>query len=108
MVVYNHGLGEELVVVLVEVPVPGDDPEFTVVLEELDEPPAGDDLSTTVVLLSLFFSPGGLVTVVSFCSHAARKAMLIRMQMYFIISGIRIGTAKCACNVLSYNQLGTG
>ena len=65
--------------------VPGDDPVFTVVLDDEDEPPAGDDLSITVVLLSLFFSPGGLVTVVSFCSQAARKAMLIKTQMYFII-----------------------
>ena len=70
----------------VEVLVPGDEPVFTVVLEEVfDEPPAGDDLSMTVVLLSLFFSPGGLVTVVSFCSHAARNAMLTKMQMYFMI-----------------------
>ena len=69
----------------VEVLVPGD-PVFTVVLEELeDEPPEGDDLSMTVVLLSLFFSPGGLVTVVSLFSHAARKAMLIKIQMYFMI-----------------------
>ena len=60
------------------------------VLDELeDEPLAGDDLSITVVLLSLFFSPGGLVTVVSFCSHAARKAKLIKIQMYFMISGNR-------------------
>lgn len=94
-VIDNYGLGEELVVVLVE-------------LEELDEPLAGDDLSITVVLLSLFFSPGGLVTVVSFCSHAARKAMLIKIHMYFMLLGIRKGPAKCACNVLSYNQLGTG
>ena len=71
---------------LVEVLVPGDDSVFTVVLDELDEPPAGDDLSMMVVLLSLFFSPGGFVTVVSFCSHAARKAMLNKMQMYFMIS----------------------
>ena len=77
-------------------------------LEELDEPLAGDDLSITVVLLSLFFSPGGLVTVVSFCSHAARKAMLIKIHMYFMLLGNRKGPGKCACNVLSYNQLGTG
>ena len=70
----------------VEVLVPGDEPVFTVVLEELeDEPPEGDDLSMMVVLLSLFFSPGGLVTVVSLFSHAARKAMLIKIQMYFMI-----------------------
>ena len=83
-VIADYGLGEELVLVEVEVLVPGDPSVFTVVLEELDEPPAGDDLSMTVVLLSLFFSPGG-VTVVSFCSQAARKAMLIKMQMYFMI-----------------------
>jgi hypothetical protein len=75
------------VVVVVELLVPGDEPVFTVVLDEEDDPPAGDDLSMTVVLLSLFFSPGGLVTVVSFCSQAARKAMLIKIQMYFMISG---------------------
>ena len=57
-----------------------------VVLDDEDEePPAGDDLSITVVLLSLFFSPGGLVTVVSFCSQAERKAMLIKRQMYFMV-----------------------
>ncbi len=85
----DYGLGEELVVVEVEllVPVPGD--EAVVVFEVLDEdeepPPDGDDLSITVVLLSLFFSPGGLVTVVSFCSQAARKATPNNRQMYFII-----------------------
>ena len=76
-------------VVVVEVLVPGDEPVFTVVLDSVEVPPDGEDLSMTVVLLSLFFSPGGLVTVVSFCSHAARKAMLIKIQMYFIITGIR-------------------
>ena len=69
----NYGLGDELVVVEVE---------------ELDEDPlAGDDLSITVVLVSVFLSPGGLVTVVSFCSQATRKAMLMRIQMYFMILG---------------------
>jgi hypothetical protein len=83
----DYGLGDEPVVVVVEVLVPGDDSVFTVVLDELeDEPSEGDDLSMMVVLLSLFFSAGGLVTVVSFCSHAARKAMLIKIQMYFMIS----------------------
>jgi hypothetical protein len=82
--IVDYGLGDELVLVEVEVLVPGDEPVFTVVLDEF-EPPEGDDLSMTVVLLSLFFSPGGLATVVSFCSHAARKAMLIKMQMYFMV-----------------------
>jgi uncharacterized protein YjbJ (UPF0337 family) len=38
----------------------------------------------TVVLLS-FFSAGGLVTVVSFCSQATNNAMLASRQMYFFI-----------------------
>jgi hypothetical protein len=36
---------------------------------------AGDSF-TIVVLFSVFFSAGGLVTVVSFCSHAANKTTL--------------------------------
>ena len=84
-----YGLGDELVVVLVELllllPLLGDEPVFMVVLDSVEVPPAGDDLSITVVLLSLF-SAGGLVTVVSFCSQAARKASPSRIQMYFIIS----------------------
>ena len=85
-----------MVVVELLVSVPGDDPVFTVVFDWVvdDVPPAGDDLSTIVVLLS-FFSAGGFVTVVSFCSHAARKAKLIKMQMYFIITGIRNYPADC-------------
>ena len=39
---------------------------------------------TTVVLLS-FFSPGGLVTVVSFCSQADRSAAPIKRQMYLFM-----------------------
>jgi len=81
-----YGLGDELVVVEDEVLVPGEELVVVDVLDDEEEPPPdGDDLSITVVLLSLFFSPGGLVTVVSFCSHAARKAMLIKIQMYFMI-----------------------
>ena len=45
---------------------------------------AGDSF-TTVVLVS-FFSPGGLVTVVSFCSQAASKAAPASRQMYFFIN----------------------
>ncbi len=44
---------------------------------------AGDSL-TIVVLLS-FFSPGGFVTVVSFCSQAARSAAPIKRQMYLFM-----------------------
>jgi len=66
--------------------VPGEELVVVDVLDDEEEPPPdGDDLSITVVLLSLFFSPGGFVTVVSFCSQAARKATLIKMQMYFMI-----------------------
>jgi hypothetical protein len=85
------------VVVVVELlPSDGDEPVFTVVLEDVeDEPPeAGDDLSMTVVF-SLFFSAGG-VTVVSFCSHAARKAKLTRMHKYFILQVIRKRPVNCA------------
>ena len=39
---------------------------------------------TTVVLLS-FFSPGGFVTVVSFCSQAAKSAAPIKRQMYLFM-----------------------
>jgi hypothetical protein len=71
-------------VVVVVVLVPGEESVVTVVLVDEDEDPEGD-FSTIVVLFSVFFSAGGLVTVVSFCSHAARKATLIRMQMYFMV-----------------------
>ncbi len=61
-----------------------------VVLELLLElcaaPPAGDGF-TTVVLFSVFEggAPAAGVTVSDFCSHAARRAALARMQMYFFI-----------------------
>ena len=42
---------------------------------------AGDSF-TIVVLVSVFFSPGGLVTVVSFCSQAVSNAALARTQIY--------------------------
>ena len=46
---------------------------------------AGDSL-ITVVLFSVLVSPGGLVTVVSFFSHAPRRAAApARMQMYFFM-----------------------
>jgi hypothetical protein len=54
-----------------------------VVLDSVFVEVAGDGF-TTVVLLS-FFSPGGFVTVVSFCSQATRRAALARMQIYFFI-----------------------
>ena len=44
---------------------------------------AGDSLMI-VVLLS-FFSDGGLVTVVSFCSQAASKAAPIKRHMYLFM-----------------------
>lgn len=79
---FGYGLGD--VVVVVEVLVPG--AVLTVVLDSVLLS-AGDDFSITVV--SVFLSPGGLVTVVSFCSQAARKAMLINRQMYLMIFLIR-------------------
>jgi len=62
-------LGEDVVLIVV----------FVSVLLEV----AGDGL-TTVVLLS-FFSAGGLVTVVSFCSQADRNANPATRQMNFFI-----------------------
>jgi hypothetical protein len=47
-----------------------------------------------VVLLS-FFSAGGLVTVVSFCSQAANRAMPASRQMYFFMQTIRISEEIC-------------
>ena len=44
---------------------------------------AGD--SFMIVVLLSFFSPGGLVTVVSFCSHAASNAAPIKRQMYLFM-----------------------
>ena len=44
---------------------------------------AGDGF-TIVVLLS-FFSPGGVATVVSFCSQAAKSAAPIKRQMYLFM-----------------------
>ena len=62
-------LGEDVLIVV-----------FVSVLLEV----AGDGL-TIVVLLS-FFSAGGLVTVVSFCSQADSSASPRRRQIYFFIA----------------------
>lgn len=48
----------------------------------------------TVVLS--FFSAGGLVTVVSFCSQAANNPTLARRQMHFFIPPIRISAQSLA------------
>jgi len=47
---------------------------------------AGDGL-TIVVFVSFFsvFSAGGLVTVVSFCSQAAKNTAPIKRQMYLFM-----------------------
>ena len=66
-------LGEDVLIVV-----------FVSVLLEV----AGDGL-TIVVLLS-FFSAGGLVTVVSFCSQADSNANPRRRQIYFFICKKRI------------------
>lgn len=67
---YGDGAGEVvvLIVVLVSVLVAG----------------AGDSF-TIVVLFSVLFSAGGLVTLVSFFSHAAKSTATARRQMYFFI-----------------------
>jgi len=44
---------------------------------------AGDGF--TIVVFVSFFSAGGLVTVVSFCSHAVNKAAPIKRQIYFFM-----------------------
>ena len=69
---------------------------------------AGDSL-ITVVLLS-FFSAGGLVTVISFCSQAANSATPASRQMYFFIPTIRIsvrsGRLSACCSTSSLVKLG--
>jgi hypothetical protein len=72
----NYGEGEEL----------GEEPVLIVVLVSVLVEGAGDSF-TMVVLLSVF-SAGGLVTVVSFCSHATSSAAPARMQIYFFICAI--------------------
>ena len=44
----------------------------------------------TIVVLVSFFSAGGLVTVVSFCSQAARRATQESRQIYFFIQMNRL------------------
>lgn len=44
---------------------------------------AGDSL--IIVVLFSFFSAGGFVTVVSFCSQAASNAVPIKRQIYFFM-----------------------
>jgi len=39
----------------------------------------------TIVVLLSFFSDGGFVTVVSFCSQAAKSAAPIKSQMYLFM-----------------------
>src|SRR5207245_2570730 len=56
---------------------------------------AGVDCWITVVLLS-FFSAGGLVTVVSFCSQPANSATPASRQMYFFIPLIRMSARSLA------------
>jgi hypothetical protein len=61
----DYGFGVEPVVVVVELLVPGEELVLTVVFDSVLLDAAGDSF-TTVVLFSVLFSPGGLVTVVSF------------------------------------------
>jgi len=71
-----------VVVVSVFVPLPG---ALMVVLLSVLVSGAGDSFMT-VVLFSVLLSPGGFVTVVSFCSQAGRSAASANRQMYFFIS----------------------
>jgi hypothetical protein len=66
-----YGLGEDVVV-------------LTVVSVSVLVEGAGD--SFTIVVLDSFFSPGGFVTVVSFCSQAESNAAPAKRQMYFFIN----------------------
>jgi hypothetical protein len=78
-----YGEGEEVVVV-VDVPLLGEEVVLIVVLDSVVDV-AGEGF-TTVVLFSVFLSAGG-VTVSDFCSQAASNdAAPARMQMYFFIS----------------------
>jgi hypothetical protein len=79
-----YGEGEEVVVV-VDVPLLGEEVVLIVVLDSVVVDVVGEGF-TTVVLFSVFLSAGG-VTVSDFCSQAASKdAAPARMQMYFFIS----------------------
>jgi hypothetical protein len=90
-----YGLGDELVVVVVVVLFPGVEPVFIVVFDSVLVELDGDSFMT-VVSFSVLFSVGGLVTVVSFCSQAARQAKLARTQMYLImIMLFRISPTDC-------------
>jgi hypothetical protein len=51
---------------------------------------SGDGDSFTIVVLLSFFSAGGFVTVVSFCSHATNNTSPVSRQMYFLILRNRV------------------
>ena len=53
---------------------------------------AGDSFIT--VVFDSFFSAGGLVTVVSFCSQAASKASPAKMQIYFFMLSLTDSTGQ--------------
>lgn len=72
----NYGEGEEL----------GEEPVLIVVFVSVLVEGAGDSLM--IVVFVSVFSAGGLVTVVSFCSHAINSAAPARMQIYFFIYAI--------------------
>jgi hypothetical protein len=77
-----------VVVVVEDELVPGDELVFDVlfVVLEVDELPLVGSFSLTMVVS--FFSdevPGGVLTVVSFCSQAASKAAPAKMQIILFI-----------------------
>lgn len=84
-----------LVVVSLLVSLEGEELVLIVVLDSVLLEVAGDGF-TIVVLLSFFSPPGGLVTVVSFCSHATRRATPASMQMYFCIVNLNRGLTGSA------------
>ena len=53
---------------------------------------SGDGDSFMIVVLLSFFSAGGLVTVVSFCSQPKRNAAPATMRIYFFIVVRRLGS----------------
>jgi hypothetical protein len=86
----NYGVGEEVVVVVVSVellPVVGAGVAIVVVvLVSVELEVAGDGFTIVVLFSVLSAGEAAGATVSVFCSHAARRAALARMQIYFFIS----------------------
>ncbi|HYY14690.1 MAG TPA: hypothetical protein VE758_09695 [Chthoniobacterales bacterium] len=93
----SYGEGEDvvlLVVVSLLLSFEGEELVLMVVFDSVLVDVAGDGF-TIVVLLSFFSPLGGFVTVVSFCSHATRRAAPASMQMYcFMLLSILIDSGR--------------